>query len=131
MEGHFRASSAVVDRQTRTVTAVFDLEPGQPVAAGQIVRLAVETPIGADGFWVPTAALAEGRRGLWSVYVLAPDEDGAYRLEPRVVETVRIEAERIYVRGAVEDGELLLASGLQRITPGQHVVPVGEEGRGQ
>jgi membrane fusion protein, multidrug efflux system len=131
VEGHFRASSAVVDRQTRTVTAVFDLEPGQPVAAGQIVRLAVETPIGADGFWVPTAALAEGRRGLWSVYVLAPDEDGAYRLEPRVVETVRIEAERIYVRGAVEDGELLLASGLQRITPGQHVVPAGEAGRGQ
>ncbi|MFT6661688.1 MAG: RND family efflux transporter MFP subunit [Maricaulis maris] len=123
----FRASSSVVDRQTRTVTAVFDLAPGQSVAAGQIARLTVRTPIGTDGFWVPTAALAEGRRGLWSVYVLAPAESGTFQLEPRVVETVRVEAERIYVRGAVADGELLLASGLQRITPGQIVVPAVSE----
>ncbi len=123
----FRASSSVVDRQTRTVTAVFDLAPGQSVAAGQIARLTVRTPIGTDGFWVPTAALAEGRRGLWSVYVLAPADSGTFQLEPRVVETVRVEAERIYVRGAVADGELLLASGLQRITPGQIVVPAVPE----
>lgn len=127
VRARFRASSSVVDRQTRSVTAVFDLEPDQAVAAGQIARLAVETAIGTGGFWVPTAALAEGRRGLWSVYVLAPDDDGDFRLEPRVVETVRIEAERIYVRGAVEDGELLLAAGLQRITPGQLVVPASRE----
>lgn len=125
----FRASSSVVDRQTRTVTAVFDLAPDQRVAAGQIVRLAVETPIVAEGFWVPTAALAEGRRGFWSIYVLSPDAGGAYTLEARVVETVRIEAERVFVRGAVEDGELLLASGLQRITPGQRVIPAVQEAR--
>ncbi|WP_323762688.1 efflux RND transporter periplasmic adaptor subunit [Maricaulis sp.] len=123
LNAYFRASSSVVDRQTRTVTAVFDLEPGQAVAAGQIARLSVQTPIGTDGFWVPTAALAEGRRGLWSVYVLVPLDSNSYRLEPRVVETVRVEAERIYVRGAVAPGELLLASGLQRITPGQIVIP--------
>ena len=127
MTARFRASSSVVDRQTRTVTAVFDLAPGQSVAAGQIARLTVRTPIGTDGFWVPTAALAEGRRGLWSVYVLAPADSGTFQLEPRVVETVRVEAERIYVRGAVADGELLLASGLQRITPGQIVVPAVSE----
>ncbi|WP_417488289.1 efflux RND transporter periplasmic adaptor subunit [Maricaulis sp.] len=127
LSGRFRASSSVVDRQTRTVTAVFDLEADQAVAAGQIARLSVQTAIGTDGFWVPTAALAEGRRGLWSVYVLAPDAHDTYRLEPRVVETVRVEAERIYVRGAVADGELLLASGLQRITPGQIVIPATRE----
>ncbi len=127
----FRASSSVVDRQTRTVTAVFDLDADQPVAAGQIVRLAVETPIVAEGFWVPTAALAEGRRGLWSLYVLTPDGGEVYTLEPRVVETVRIEAERVFVRGAVADGELLLASGLQRITPGQRVTPTLPEARAQ
>jgi hypothetical protein len=58
---------------------------------------------------------------------LAPAESGTFQLEPRVVETVRVEAERIYVRGAVADGELLLASGLQRITPGQIVVPAVSE----
>ena len=45
------------------------------------------------------------------------------------METVRIEAGRVFVRGAVEDGELLLASGLQRITPGQRVTPAALEAR--
>lgn len=125
----FRASTGVVDRQTRTVTAVFDLPPGAQAAAGEVVRLAVETPIGAEGFWVPVSALAEGRRGLWSVYVLAPDGDDSYRLEGRVVETVRVEADRVFVRGAVADGEYLLAGGLQRVSPGQRVVPAIAEAR--
>lgn len=121
LTARFRASTGVVDRQTRTVTALFDIEQGG-AAAGQVVRLAMATPIDADGFWVPTSALAEGRRGLWTVYVLSPDDDG-FRLEARVVETVRIEADRVFVRGTVTDGELVLAAGLQRITPGQSVLP--------
>lgn len=125
----FRASTGVVDRQTRAVTAVFDLADSR-AAAGQVVRLRVETPIDTDGFWVPTSALAEGRRGLWSVYVLIEDGN-AYSLEPRTVETIRIEAERVFVRGAVSHGELVLASGLQRITPGQRVVPALAEARVQ
>ncbi|MED5549560.1 MAG: efflux RND transporter periplasmic adaptor subunit [Pseudomonadota bacterium] len=127
----FRSSTGVVDRQTRTVTALFDLPANASVAAGQVVRLAVATPIGADGFWVPTSALAEGRRGLWSVYVLTPDTGDAYTLQPRSVETVRIEAGRVFVRGAVEDGDLLLAAGIQRITPGQRVTPAIAEARAQ
>ncbi|WP_417494700.1 efflux RND transporter periplasmic adaptor subunit [Maricaulis sp.] len=124
MTARFRAATGVVDRQTRTVTALFDIETG-PASAGQVVRLAMATPIEAEGFWVPTSALAEGRRGLWTVYVLNEDEAG-YRLEPRVVETVRIEADRVFVRGTVADGELVLASGIQRITPGQSVMPAVE-----
>jgi RND family efflux transporter MFP subunit len=123
----FRASTGVVDRQTRTVTALFDLPGDARAAAGQVIRLAVATPIGTDGFWVPTSALAEGRRGLWTVYVLAPAEGGDRRLEARAVETVRIEADRVFVRGAVEDGELVLATGIQRITPGQRVIPTASD----
>jgi hypothetical protein len=80
---------------------------------------------------VPTQALAEGRRGLWSVYVLVPDTAGAHTLEARPVETVRVEADRAFVRGAVEPGELILASGVSRITPGQSVVPSHIEARGR
>ena len=126
LTARFRAATGVVDRQTRTVTAMFDVTPGQAeagqAAAGQVVRLAMATPIDANGFWVPTSALAEGRRGLWTVYVLN-EVDGDYHLEARVVETVRIEADRVFVRGAVADGELVLSSGVQRITPGQNVIP--------
>lgn len=127
----FRSSTGVVDRQTRTVTALFDLPANASAAAGQVVRLAVATPIGTDGFWVPTSALAEGRRGLWSVYVLTPETGDAYTLQSRSVETVRVEAGRVFVRGAVEDGELLLAAGIQRITPGQRVAPALAEARAQ
>jgi RND family efflux transporter MFP subunit len=129
LRARFRASTGVVDRQTRTVTALFDIEPGASVASGQVARLVMDRPIGAEGFWVPTAALAEGRRGLWSVYVLRADEHQAFVLEPRIVETVRIEAERVFVRGAVSDGEMILASGIQRVTPGQIVVPAIAEAR--
>ena len=131
LDAVFRTSTGVIDRQTRTVTALFDLDNAAGAAAGQVVRLAVATPIGTDGFWVPTSALAEGRRGLWSVYVLRPDDTGSHILERRAVETVRIEAGRVFVRGAVEDGELLLASGIQRITPGQRVTPAAIEARAQ
>jgi RND family efflux transporter MFP subunit len=127
----FRASTGIVDRQSRTVMALFDLEAGRGVSAGEVVRLALSTPVGVDGFWVPTQALAEGRRGLWSVYVLVPDATGAHTLEARPVETVRVEADRAFVRGAVEPGELILASGVSRITPGQSVVPSHIEARGR
>ncbi len=116
----FRAATGVIDRQTRTITAVFDIDAESDVLAGDVGRLIIATPIGVRGFWVPTSALAESRRGLWSVYLLQP-EDGAFRLEPRVVETVRVEADRAFVRGAVEDGSQILASGLQRVIPGQRV----------
>lgn len=129
LNARFRASTGVVDQHSRTVTVLFDIDPGT-VAVGQVVRLAMATPIDADGFWVPTSALAEGRRGLWTVYVLQPDQ-GDYLLEARVVETVRIEADRVFVRGAVTDGELVLASGLQRIMPGLRVVPAVLEARVQ
>ena len=132
VEAVFRASTGVVDRQTRTVTALFDLPPQTlDAAAGQVVRLTVATPIEASGFWVPTSALAQGQRGLWSVYVLEPGEDGVDRLQSRAVEAVRIEADRVFVRGAVADGEWVLASGVQRITPGQRVVRTSTEARAQ
>jgi RND family efflux transporter MFP subunit len=130
LDARLRASTGVVDRQTRTVTVLFDVAPGAIAASGQVVRLIVETPIDTDGFWVPTSALAEGRRGLWSVFVLKAQAD-AFFLESRIVETVRIEAERVFVRGAVADGEIVLASGLQRVTPGQLVRPAHVEARAQ
>lgn len=123
----FRAATGVIDRQTRTVTAVFDLADGHEVFAGDVARLSIASPIGARGFWVPTTALSENRRGLWSVYVLVP-EDGAYRLEPRIVETVRVEADRAFVRGAVEDGLNVLSAGIHRVTPGQRVA-ISSSGR--
>lgn len=123
----FRSNTGLMDRQTRTVSAVFDIPADQAVIIGEIARLVVETPVGTSGFWVPTDALSESRRGLWSVFILQPEQND-YRLEARVVEAIRVEAGRVFVRGAVADGEYILAAGLQRVTTGQLVaLQAGEE----
>ena len=118
-----RAQTGVVDRQSRTVTAMFDLDEGA-ASAGAVGRLQLPAPLDERGFWAPVSALTEGRRGLWSVYVLA-GEGAPYGLEPRAVEILHTQGDRAYLRGAVRDGEQVIATGLQRVTPGQSVVPAG------
>lgn len=125
IEARYRSGTGVVDVRTRTVTAIFDIESGT-ARAGEVARLQLETGISDRGFWVPTSALTEGRRGLWSVQALVADGNGGWIIEPRVVETLRVEVDRAFVRGAVNDGEQIIASGLQRVTAGQSVIPAGE-----
>ena len=125
VDARFRSSTGVVDVRTRTVTGIFDIESGT-ARAGEVARLQLETSIADHGFWVPTSALTEGRRGLWSVQTLINDDVGNWIIEPRVVETLRVEVDRAFVRGAVNDGEQIIASGLQRVTAGQRVTPVEE-----
>lgn len=120
-----RAVTGVIDRRSRTVTAMFDLPAGPEVSAGEVARLQLPAPLEARGFWAPMSALAEARRGLWALYVLT-GEAAPYTLEPRTVEILHTEGERVWVTGAVREGERALASGLQRVTPGQTVVPAGE-----
>lgn len=120
-----RAVTGVISPGGRTVEAVFELEDGEGVESGAVARLILDAPLEQRGFWAPVSALAEGRRGLWSVYVLAPDE-GAYRLEPRPVEILHSEADRVYLTGAVEAGAVILAAGVHRVSPGQRVAPAPE-----
>ena len=125
LEATLRAVTGVVDRRSRTVTAMFDLPEGAEVSAGEVARLSLPAPLETRGFWAPMSALAEARRGLWALYVLT-GEAAPYTLEPRTVEVLHTEGERVWVSGAVREGERALAAGLQRVTPGQRVVPAGE-----
>ncbi len=120
-----RTVTGVVDRRSRTVTALFDLPDGADASAGEVARLQLPAPLEARGFWAPMSALAEARRGLWALYVLSGDA-APYMIEPRTVEIIHTEGERVWVSGAVREGERALATGLQRVTPGQRVVPAGE-----
>ncbi|MFW6412824.1 MAG: efflux RND transporter periplasmic adaptor subunit, partial [Oceanicaulis sp.] len=116
-----RAATGVVSG-ARTVETVFDLTPAGGVEPGAVARLILRTELSERGFWAPLTALSEGRRGLWSVSVLVP-EDGAFRLEPRPVEILHAENDRVYLSGAVEDGARFLSGGVHRVTPGQLVRP--------
>ncbi|WBQ09470.1 efflux RND transporter periplasmic adaptor subunit [Hyphomonadaceae bacterium ML37] len=124
-EARLRAVTGVIEREQRAVTAVFDLDAGDGAVSGSVGRLLVRTDLAERGFWAPVTALAEGRRGLWSMYVLTP-ENGAFRLEPRPVEVLHAEGDTVFVRGAVNDGDDVLAAGVSRVAPGQRVRPEGQ-----
>lgn len=118
-----RSMTGIIDANNRTVTTLFDIVDPNTVAAGAVVRLGMEREITEPGLWLPVSALTEAERGLWSIYV-ARGSSGDWIAEPGIVEIIHQDGDRIYVRGAVRDGDRVIIDGLQRITPGQPVTPV-------
>jgi RND family efflux transporter MFP subunit len=127
--GTVTAVSPVVDPATRTVEIIFTLSTASYVADGVIVRLSVDRRIDRQGFWLPATALSEGIRGLWRVFVMAPDpeEAGTYRVRRREVEILHLRSDRVFVRGTLEEGDKVIAAGGHRLVVGQRV----SEARGQ
>lgn len=122
-EAKLRAVTGVIDSGQRTVSTIFDIVDPSAVSAGAVVRIGLEQTINESGFWVPVSALSESDHGLWAVYV-ARREDGKWLAQPGIVEIIHQEGDRVYVRGAVRDGDSVILDGLQRITPGQPVSPI-------
>ncbi|MEO0538757.1 MAG: efflux RND transporter periplasmic adaptor subunit [Cyanobacteria bacterium P01_A01_bin.123] len=118
-----------VDPETRTQIVVLQLEQSASprINSGQTVRVELRETIPADGVWLPTDALTQGIRGLWNCYVLTqPDESNSetYVVEPQAVEILHQEAGRALVRGTLQSGDRIVASGVHRLVPGQQVQPL-------
>ena len=112
-----------VDRNTRTVNAIFTLEDASPrsrLTLGAVVELEFTEQVASPGFWLPMSALTAADRGLWSVYVINPDDI----IERRLLEIVHSEADRVFARGTLSDADRVVHTGVQRVVPGQAVVPV-------
>ena len=118
-----RSITGVIDANNRTVTTLFDIQNADKVPAGAVVRLSMDQEIDEPGLWLPVSSLTESDRGLWSIYI-ARRNGGGWSAEPGIVEIIHQTGERVYVRGAVRDGDRVIVDGLQRITPGQPVTPV-------
>lgn len=116
----------VVDPANRTLTAVFKLNEQAAAALpiGAVVELALASEVAGSGYWVPLTALTESDRGLWGVYVV----NGEQQLERRLVEIVHAESNRAFVRGTLSSGERIVASGVQRLVPGQRVIAAAAAG---
>lgn len=114
-----------LDSATRTRTVILALP--ETAAPGTIARLEITRTQPASGYWLPTAALVRGERGLWASYVLvSPSEDddlppGTYQLERRDVEVLHTEGDRSLVRGVLQSGDRVVTSGTQQFVPGQFV----------
>ncbi len=122
VDARLRAVTGVIEEGQRTVATVFDIIEPDQVSTGAVVRLMMAREITEPGLWVPVSALSEGQRGLWSLYI-AKREEGGWVARPGLVEIVQSEGERAYVRGAISQGDQVILDGLQRIAPGQQVLP--------
>jgi len=119
-----------VDPATRTRTVVLELDNSASgrIVHGQVVRLELEETAEAAGFWLPTTAITQGERGLWSAFV-GEDErssDGSthtdlFRVASRDLEVLHTESDRVLVRGTLHAGEQVIMGGTHRVVPGQLV----------
>lgn len=116
--------------ETRTVDALFDIERAADAPApifGAVARLQIEARVATQGAWTPLQALRAGSSGLWRLMVLEPVDDAAgadgdLRRVVRIdVRLERVEGERAFVAGSLTDGLLVIAEGVNRVSPGQIV----------
>jgi RND family efflux transporter MFP subunit len=116
-----RSIGSDVDPQTLTVLAVLALPEGMPARVGQTVAMQFEERVTAPGGWLPLSALLEGDKGLWTVLVTRESDSGTITTARESVEVIYNEGDRVYVRGTVANGAAVVASGVQRLSPGSPV----------
>lgn len=115
-----------VQQSTRTRNVILRLQSSDQTALpGQIARLAVMEDVPDSGYWVPTTALTRGTRGLWSLFVVN-DSNGANVITRRDVELLDTVGGESFVRGTLQPGDQIVASGTHRVVLGQHVTVQNE-----
>jgi RND family efflux transporter MFP subunit len=120
-----------LDDATRTVTVVLTFNQVGSFKPGEIAQLQITDDIATDtpAYWLPTTALVQGERGLWSSYTVVPTPgeirggSSGFQVELQVVEVLYTEGDRALVRGTLQPGDQVIANGTHRIVPGQQVQP--------
>lgn len=113
-----------IDRQTQTVVAVLLFQDDIDVPSGEIARLTIDRYHAEPGFWVPVSALTQGLAGLWSVFVVQDIGHGDTIVQREETEILHFDADRVFVRGTFSAGSLVITAGVDRVTPGQLVLPI-------
>jgi len=107
-----------VDSATRTVEVLLRVDG--PATVGEIARLTLERRVSMTGTWLPRDALGEGRKGLWTVLTIEDGADGPVAAS-EAVQILHAETARVFVAGTLADGARVVASGRERLVPGQAV----------
>ncbi|NJL98793.1 MAG: efflux RND transporter periplasmic adaptor subunit [Synechococcaceae cyanobacterium RM1_1_27] len=115
-----------VDPNTRTQLVVLQLDRSALSQAnpGQTVRVELTETVPAEGLWVPTQALSQDIRGLWTAYAVVPTQSDTHVVQPKVVEILHQEGDRVLVQGTLQPGDQIVSSGIHRLIPGQPVRPI-------
>jgi multidrug efflux pump subunit AcrA (membrane-fusion protein) len=113
-----------IDPVTRTLNVLLDVddEDIERVVPGELCEWKIAKLVDRSGFWLPASALTRGIRGLWSVMVIVPNQNGHSIAEKRDVEIVLTESDRVLARGTLVDGDQIVVDGLHRLAEGQRVL---------
>ena len=106
--------------------------PDAAPSFGRLAQLSLSEHVETDGFWVPTDALKEGPRGLWTVLVAAhatdESEPASTFIAREAVEVLYADADRSFVRGTITKDTKIVSEGVHRVVVGQAVSVVEERG---
>ncbi|AZL61436.1 efflux RND transporter periplasmic adaptor subunit (plasmid) [Tabrizicola piscis] len=117
---------------TRTATVIVALPPGAEVTEGETVDLVITNRVDAEGYWVPTAALMPGVRGLWALRTVVVDpQSGDGTVADAAVSILHAADGRAFVRGTLDADTPVIIDGAHRVAPGQTVsIQPTSEGEG-
>jgi RND family efflux transporter MFP subunit len=106
------------DTTTRAMDGFLELdaETSKTLVPGTMVSVRWPVEIPTPGFWLSRSALTEGTRGLWACYIV-----DAGKLQRIDLEWLHASGDRVFVRGNLSDGDLVVSEGLHRLTPGMTV----------
>jgi HlyD family secretion protein len=157
-----RRIAPAIDERTRNREVTFgiksslnlkhdDIEQGgapiPELVIGEAVDVTIRVPVSSEGWWVPTAALTPGVRGLWNLYVVkepgqpepkpAATSSNSFsstaksasltsdrwltQIEVRNVEILRSTGDWSQIQGTVNGQDWIITDGVHRVTPGQWV----------
>jgi RND family efflux transporter MFP subunit len=110
----------VVDAATRSRTVRIAV--AEDWSPGTLAYVGLGVPVQTTGAWLPDVAVTEGARGTWVVYAAVGQGDREAVLESRSVVVHHARGGDLYVSGALQDGDEVVATGLHRLAPGQRVL---------
>jgi len=84
-------------------------------APGSIAELKLSLNIEGRGTWVPIKSLSQSEQGIWAVYTINEEKVVVRDL----VEILYFEGEYAYVNGTLNDGDLIVLGGAQKIIEGK------------
>lgn len=155
-----RRIAPAIDERTRNLEVAFgiktpvnlkqnDIEQGgaptPELVIGEAVDVTIRIPVSSEGWWVPTAALTPGVRGLWNLHVVKQSaqpepstnssnsfsstaksasltsDQWLTRIEVRNVEILRSTGDWSQIQGTVNGQDWIITDGVHRVTPGQWV----------
>lgn len=117
--------------QTRTVIFALDEQSGSQIVDGQIARIELSNTVQERGSWIPASAIQRDTRGLWVGYALSSPsakdqlataaDASTFQLTRQYLEVLHMQADQVFVRGTLSDGQRIVRDGVHRLVAGQLV----------